>query len=92
MKKAWTSLVNGVKSLLTIDSKLSSKRFVAIIGFLFLGIALFVNLFIGKVPADSLVYSVAGLVGTAMGVTGAEKFSKADIFQAPKKPGRTTRK
>jgi len=82
MKNFWNSLVGGIKSLLTIDSKLSSKRFVVLVGFLILGVCLFISLFVEKTPADSLVYSIAGLVGTGMGVTGVEKFS--NIFKAPK--------
>jgi hypothetical protein len=66
------------KSLLSEDGSISSKRFIALAGFFFLAITMFVNSFldINKIPADSLVSAVEFITIAAIGGVASEKFSK----------------
>jgi len=72
------TIKNFIKSLLSEDGSISSKRFIAIAGFLFLASTMFVNSFfdISKVPAESLVTAVEFITITAIGGIASEKFSK----------------
>ena len=72
------SIINFLKSLLSEDGNISSKRFIAIAGFLFLASTMFINSFfdISKVPAESLVTAVEFITITAIGGIASEKFSK----------------
>jgi hypothetical protein len=67
-----------LKDILSDGDKISSKRFIALSGFLFLAITMLVNSFfdINKAPADSLVYAVEFITMVAIGGATAEKFLK----------------
>ena len=68
---------NFLKDLLSEGSKISSKRFIAVMGFTFLAVTMLVNSFfdINKAPADSLVSAVELITMVAIGGATAEKFS-----------------
>ena len=72
------SIKNFLKSLLSEDGNFTTKRFIAIAGFLFLASTMFINSFfdISKVPAESLVTAVEFITITAIGGIASEKFSK----------------
>jgi hypothetical protein len=71
------TIKNFIRDLFSDSSKISSKRFIAIFGFLFLTITMLVNSFfdINKAPADSLVSAVEFITMVAIGGATAEKFS-----------------
>lgn len=64
-------IIEFLKALMSIDGKLSSKRFLAIYVF---SPVLIIALFTGY-PANVL-WMVSGLVATLLGITGIEKFAK----------------
>jgi len=70
-----------IGDLFSDGSQISSKRFIAIFGFLFLAVTMLVNSFfdINKAPADSLVSAVELITMVAIGGATAEKFSNKKI-------------
>ena len=64
--------------LLSSNSTISSKRFIALVGFFSLLIALFIGSFtdFSKAPSDSLVTAIELIVIFALGGNVAEKFTK----------------
>jgi hypothetical protein len=77
------SIKNFLKSLLSEDGNISSKRFIAIAGFFFLAFTMFINSFfdVNKIPADSLVSAVEFITIAAIGGVASEKFSKKESKQ-----------
>jgi hypothetical protein len=67
-----------LQSLLSEDGSISSKRFIALVGFFFLAFTMFINSFfdVNKVPADSLVSAVEFITIAAIGGVASEKFFK----------------
>lgn len=67
-----------ISKLLSSDTNISSKRFIALVGFFSLLIALFIGSFtdLSKAPSDSLVQAIELIVMFALGGNVAEKFTK----------------
>lgn len=63
-------------SLLSEDGNVSSKRFIALVGFFFLLITMLINSFtdINKAPSSSLVNSVELITLVSIGGSVADKF------------------
>ena len=78
MKFSETSVYKFLKSLISEDESVSSKRIVAIIAFLTVEIIAFTNLFTGKTVLfpyfDGLIMIVLG----GLGITAVEKIFKKD--------------
>jgi len=64
-------IIEFLKALMSVDGKLSSKRFLAI--YVFTPV-LIIALFTGFIPA--VLYMLSGLIATLLGITGIEKFAK----------------
>jgi hypothetical protein len=71
------TIKNFFKNILSESSSVSSKRFIALAGFMFLAITMLINSFsdINKAPADALVSAVELITMVAIGGVTAEKFS-----------------
>lgn len=74
-------MVNLIKTLLSDKDEISSKRLIGLLSFIFLIAAGIVNLFGGTVLSSDLIFTFAGMVGTAIFGAVIEKISKNKIDQ-----------
>ncbi len=70
-----------LKDLLSEDSQVSSKRFIALCGFFFLVVTMLINSFsdINKAPAESLVDAVQIITIIAIGGSTADRFTNKKV-------------
>jgi hypothetical protein len=64
-----------VMSLLLVDDKVSSKRFVTLIAFIFMGVGFISDLFFGYTVNEFIYEYMAWIVLGGLGFTASEQFS-----------------
>lgn len=76
------------------DSVLSSKRILAFLGFVLIGVSWYFNLFYHSVTDSKLLEIISDIIMVSLGITGVEKFTKvgSDYYKNKytRKPTETT--
>lgn len=78
MKFSETSLYKFLKSLISEDESVSSKRLVALIAFITIEIIALVNLFTGKSVQEFIFNGLIMIVIGGLGITAFEKIFKKE--------------
>jgi len=78
MKFSETSIYKFLKSLISEDENVSSKRIVALLAVLTIEIIAFVNLFTGKSVQEFIFDGLIMLALGGLGITAVEKIFKKD--------------